>query len=243
MVKIDIKDGLGDELNTPIKLRWAIRTFVLGLVLGALIWGGKKAADTVVELNERQTVEAYVLDTYSTTRGFENGAYGTYWQHCGVWVSAGHVDRETRGAVPAGVSGDPVSSIDIDAVFYGKSWSCDTPADIVEGQKLWIAGYPGGSDTLAMRQGVAYIKRSSSGSDGYVDPTWVIVFPKNNLATWLSEPVAGGMSGGVVVDAETLAPVGILVTQNSPTFLPSFGEVHSADVVSLHDAHAALLGR
>jgi len=243
MVKINLRDGVKDELNTPIKLRWAIRTFILGLILGGLLWGGKKAADTVVELNERQEITTHLKDAHNIARGFENGAYGTYWKHCDVWVTAGHVDRETRGARPAGVNGENVSSIDLDATFYGRSWSCPAPEDVTEGQAVWIAGYPGGSDTIALRSGVVYIKRSSSGSDGYVDPTWVVVFPKNNLASWLSEPVAGGMSGGVVIDADTRAPVGILVTQNSPTTLPSFGEVHSADIVSLYDAYAALIVR
>lgn len=241
MSGVDLRDGLKDELNTPIRLRWAIRTFVLGIVLGALIWGGRKAADTATKLNERQAIAAYVSETHTITRGFENGAYGTYWNYCGVWITAGHVDRETRGAVPPGVSGETLSSINIDATFYGRSWSCPAPIDVTEGQAVWIAGYPGGSDTIALRSGVVYIKRSSSGSDGYAYPTWVVVFPKNNLAAWLSEPVAGGMSGGIVIDAETRAPVGILVTQNSPTTLPSFGEVHSADIVSLRDAYNELL--
>ena len=241
MVKINLRDGVSDELNTPIRLRWAIRTFILGVVLGALVWGGKKGVDTALELNERQKIAAYVTETHDITRGFENGAYGTYWHHCGVWVTAGHVDRETRGTRPPGVDGDNMSSLDLDATFYGQSWSCPAPADLSEGQAVWIAGYPGGSDTIALRSGIVYIKRASSGSDGYVAPTWVVVFPKNNLATWLSEPVAGGMSGGIVIDAETRAPVGILVTQNSPTTLPSFGEVHSADIVALRDAHSTLI--
>jgi len=240
-MRINLKDGIGDELNTPIRLRWAIRTFIVGLVLGALFLGGKTAVETVIEMDERQTIEAHVTETHDITRGFENNAYGTYWKHCGVWVSAGHVDRETRGAVPPPVDGATLSSIDIDAVFYGRTWTCETPQDMVEGQKVWIAGYPGGANALALRGGVVYLKRSSSGSDGYSAPTWVVVFPKSNLASWLSEPVAGGMSGGIVIDAETFDPIGILVTQNSPTTLPSFGEVHSSDVVSLRDAHTFLI--
>lgn len=240
-MRINLKDGISDELNTPIKLRWAIRTFVVGLFMGALVWGGKTATETVVELNERQTIEAHILDVHTASRGFKNNAYGTYWKHCGVWITAGHVDRETGGQVPEPVTGGGVSSIEIDAAFYGREWSCDKPQDINEGQRVWVAGYPGGSDALALRSGVAYIKRSSSGSDGYSTPTWVVVFPKNNIAARLSEPVVGGMSGGVVIDAETRDPVGILVTQNSPTSLPSFGEVHSSDVVALRDAYTVLL--
>lgn len=238
---IDLKDGITDELNTPIRLRWAIRTFLIGLLLGALIWGGKTATDTVGELSERQTIEALVLEKYDVVRGFNNGAYGTYWNYCDVWVTAGHVHRSTGGAVPEPVTGAAVSSINIDAAFYGDDWGCEKPAEITEGQRVWVAGYPGGANSIALRSGVAYVKRASSGSPGYSDPTWVVVFPKGNLASWLSEPVVGGMSGGVVIDAETYAPVGILVTQNSPTTLPSFGEVHSSDIVSLHDAHAVLL--
>lgn len=240
-MRVNLKNGIGDELNTPIRLRWAIRTFVFGLILGAILWGGKTATDTVVELNERQSIEAYILETHDAARGFENNAYGTYWNYCGVWVTAGHVHRETGGAVPQPVVGEAVSSLDIDAAFYGREWTCEKPQEVKEGQAVWVAGYPGGSDALALRSGVAYIKRSSSGSDGYVAPTWVVVFPKGNLAAWLSEPVVGGMSGGVVIDAETRTPVGILVTQNSPTTLPNFGEVHSSDVVSLHDAYEVLI--
>ena len=214
---------------------------MFGLVLGAILWGGKTATDTVVELNERQTVEAYILGNYTLTRGFENNAYGTYWQHCGVWITAGHVHAETLGATPPPLPRAAITHGDIDAAFYGTKWTCGVPQDLTEGQRVWIAGYPGGANAVALRSGVAYIKRSSSGSDGYSEPTWVIVFPKNNLASWLSEPVAGGMSGGVVIDADTLEPVGILVTQNSPTTLPSFGEVHSADIVALYDAYRVLV--
>jgi len=37
-MKIDLKDGISDELNTPItiKFRWIIRIVIASLVLGAL---------------------------------------------------------------------------------------------------------------------------------------------------------------------------------------------------------------
>ena len=231
-------------LNTPIKARWALRTLLLGLVIGFAVWGGRTAGPVIAELDERQQIEASLIEYHDITRGFENNAYGTYWNHCNVWVTAGHVHSETLGATPPPVARDATASIEIDAAFYGGPWLChEPPAEMRDGQEVWIAGYPGGSDKLAMRRGEVYIKRSVSGSDGYSAPTWIVVFPKNNIAAWLSEPVAGGMSGGIVIDAETEEPVGILVTQNSPTTLAPFGDqpVHSADVVSLIDAHSILL--
>lgn len=230
-------------LNKKIKARWAIRTFIAGLLLGALFIGGKTAKDTMTELSERDLVAQHLIDNHQITRGFENNAYGTYWNHCGVWITAGHVHKETRGAIPSPVSGEPISGPVIDAAFYGDDWSCDLVPDLKEGQSVWVAGYPGGSDALAMRKGEVYLKRSSSGSDGYEGATWIVVFPANNIAAWLSEPVAGGMSGGAVIDAETLEPLAILVTQNSPTTLQAFGDspVHSSDVVSIIDAHQALI--
>jgi len=242
-IKINLKDGIGDELNSPIKARWAIRTFILGIVFGAFIWGGLIAKNTVAELSEREAIEAHIVETHSMTRGFENNAYGTYWAHCGLWVTAGHVHSETLGATPSPVAREAIAGFEIDAAFYGERWECEAPPDLKEGQSVWIAGYPGGSDALAMRRGEVYIKRNASGSDGYEGATWIVVFPKNNLAAWLSEPVAGGMSGGIVIDAESREPFGILVTQNSPTTLQAFGNdpVHSSDVVSLRDAHDLLL--
>ena len=230
-------------LNKMIKARWTIRTFLFGLLLGAVFFGGTTAKETLSELSEREVVEQHLIDNHQMTRGFENNAYGTYWNHCGVWITAGHVHSETRGATPSPVFGEPISGPVIDAAFYGRGWSCGLVRDLKEGQSVWVAGYPGGSDSLAMRKGEVYLKRSSSGSDGYSGATWIVVFPSNNLAAWLSEPVAGGMSGGAVIDAETLEPLAILVTQNSPTTLQAFGEspVHSADVVSLLDAYEGLI--
>lgn len=243
MARIDLRDGISDELNAPIKARWALRTFIVGLVLGAFIWGGLIAKDTVAELSERQAIEAHLIENHSILRGFENNAYGTYWRHCGLWVTAAHVHKETMGATPAPVDRNPHVGFEIDAAFYGDEWTCGAPTDLQEGQGVWIAGFPGGANSLAMRRGEVYLKRSASGSDGYSEPTWIVVFPKNNIAAWLSEPVAGGMSGGIVIDAESLEPMGILVTQNSQAVLQAFGPdaVHSSDVVSLHDAYNVLI--
>lgn len=230
-------------LNKMIRARWAIRTFIAGLLLGAIFIGGRTASNTMSELSERDTIAQHLIENHQITRGFENNAYGTYWRDCGVWITAGHVHKETQGTIPSPVSGAAVSSPIIDAAFYGDHWSCGPVPDLREGQSVWVAGYPGGSDALAMRKGEVYLKRSSSGSDGYEAATWIVVFPENNIAAWLSEPVAGGMSGGAVIDAETLQPLAILVTQNSPTKLQAFGDnpVHSADVVSIKDAYEVLI--
>jgi len=241
-MKIDLSDGISDELNTPIKLKWALRTFIFGIAVGALLYAGLFTKDAVVEMSERKQVSANLVESYSMTRGFINNAYGTYWNYCGVWITADHVHRETLGGVPENVVGDAVKQESfIDATFYGNDWTCENPEDFIEGQDVWMAGYSGGNEELAVRRGQVYLKRSSSGSDGYENPTWIIIFPKNGVNSILNEPVAGGMSGGIVVDAETNLPLGIIVTQNSEAEIQGFGSVHSSDVVSLKDAHNALI--
>ena len=231
-------------LNKTIKLRWAIRTFLVGFIIAAVFYGGRAANNTMTELNERDSVVDYMKDHLKLTRGYLNNAYGSYWFNCGLWTSAAHVHKETLGDTPPPVARNPFVGFTVDAVFYGERWECkEPPAGMYEGQAVWLGGYPGASIDVALRRGTVYLKRSVSGSHGYETPTWIVVFEDGGIADWLSEPVIGGMSGGVVIDRESLEPVGIIATQNSPVVLPKFGpdEVNSSDVVALSDAYNILL--
>jgi hypothetical protein len=104
---------------------------------------------------------------------------------------------------------------------------------------VYILGYPAGSKQPTLRQGKVYLRRPSSGSYGYELSTWVVVF--DHAPEILTEPVVGGMSGGIVTDVD-LNPVGILVTQNSPADIDRDGRPEqSADIVGLLDAYDALI--
>ena len=174
---------------------------------------------------------ARLVEQYQIKRHF-GMAWGTYWTHCGVGLSADHVFREVRTTLPEGfeeaVSRDPR----IDVAWLGE-WACDAPEEPREGQRVIIVGFPAGADEPSHRDAVVYFKRSVSGSDGYETPTWIAIMEETT-----DEPVVGGMSGSPVIDRETGEPVGILVTSNSPTELDSsrLGMEFSADFVALTDA-------
>jgi len=92
-----------------------------------------------------------------------------------------------------------------------------------------------------MRQGTVYLRRSEGGSLGYQSNTWIVVFESRGEAGIFGEAVVGGMSGGIVTDYD-LNPVGMLVTQNSPSDLNNDGALeHSVDIVGLADAYQVLI--
>ena len=245
---INLKDGLSDELNTRInlKVKWILRGAIALIFLSVLITCALIGRDVSVELSERAQIEQSLKENYNIRRRFRQtpttNTYGTYWDHCGVTISAGHVHVE-MGFTPIQDALGPVKFAPgvIDAVFYGDDWTCGPPVNPVDGQRIWIAGYPGSSDTLALRRGAIYLKRSVSGSDGYQLGTYIVVFDPKSLADFLGEPVATGMSGGIAVD-ENLAPIGILATRNDQFDSDDDGEPEQgSDIVGLYDAYQALI--
>ena len=81
-MRIDLRDGLKDELDTKvtITLRWMFRIIFISLILGAILFGWvtrKRMAETTLIQNR-------IVKTFKVTRGVSDTAYGTYWKHCGA---------------------------------------------------------------------------------------------------------------------------------------------------------------
>jgi len=169
-----------------------------------------------------------IVSKYNIRRHFDGHAYGTFWDDCGVTMTADHVLAEMvdEGETFVGKRVNRSFGV-IDAAHFGK-WSCEQPREPIIGEKVSVIGYPGGSMHAELRHGEIYIKRNESGSAGYEKPTWIVVFDG-------SEPVVGGMSGGLVI-SEDGTPLGPLATQNSSAYILQFrAEKHSSDFASLHD--------
>ena len=239
-MRIDLRDGIKDELDTKvtITLRWIFRIIFLSLILGAILFGWvtrKRMTQTVVTENQ-------ILKHFDVTRGVSDTAYGTYWKHCGGWFTADHVHTAMNLEAPKFIRGNVVRAPGvIDAVWYGKKWSCEAPISPKLGMAVYVLGYPGGSDKLTLREGIVHFHRDVSGSEGYQIGTWIVVFEPRGNAGISGEAVVSGMSGGIVTDTD-LNPVGILVTQNSPADLNGDGVLEqSVDIVGLDDAYQVLI--
>ena len=239
-MRIDLRDGLKDELDTKITitLRWMVRIIFLSVILGAILfaWVTKK------RMSDTAAVQKKIVKTYDVSRGVSDTAYGTYWKYCGGWFTADHVheamDLDTPKFIKPAVTRAPGV---IDAAWYGKKWTCGAPANPKVGMSVYVLGYPGGSDEPTLRQGTVHFHRTESGSPGYQTGTWVVVFEPREDAGISGEAVAVGMSGGIVTDTD-LNPVGILVTQNSPADINGNGALdQSVDIVGLGDAYRILI--
>jgi len=241
-MRIDLRDGLKDELDTKvtITLRWMFRIILLSLAIGAIAfaWVARK------RVSATDAIAHQIVKTFDVTRGVSDTSYGTYWKYCGGWFSADHVHEAMDLNAPKFISGRATRAPGIiDAVWYGKKWSCKTPpAQPVIGMQVYLLGYPGGSDKPTLRQGKIHFHREYSGSLGYQTPTWIIVFEPRDDAGISGEAVVVGMSGGIVTDT-AFNPVGILVTSNSPADLNGDGNLEqSVDIVALADALEVLIG-
>jgi len=115
----------------------------------------------------------------------------------------------------------------LDAAIVGCSLPHHRPQPPQVGQDVVIRGYPAGSRHIEQRTGRVYFERSSG--------QWIahIVEP--------DEPVVTGMSGGPVLDAKTLEPIGITITRNSPADLNHDRDPdESADFIALSAVWDAL---
>jgi hypothetical protein len=239
-MRIDLRDGIKDELDTKITLtlRWMFRIIFLSLISGAVIFAW------IAHQTKSQPLaaEAHILKTFDVARGVSDTSYGTYWKYCGGWFTADHVHEAMNLNAPDFVSKGVVRAPGvIDAVWYGKKWSCGAPTPPIVGTDVYILGYPGGSEKPTLREGKVHFHRVESGSPGYQMGTWIVVFKPREDAGISGEAVATGMSGGIVTDAN-YNPIGILVTQNSPADLDGDGVIEqSVDIVSLADAYRVLI--
>ena len=157
--------------------------------------------------------------------GFQT--YGSFFAHWDGWITAGHVISEAGGKLP-----DFAMSMmadwpgGLDAALLDCRLPAEKPGEPVRGQDVICIGFPAGSDVAARRRGKVYFRRS--------DTSWIahIIAP--------DEPVVSGMSGGVVLDAATNVPIGIIITRNSPADLNNDRDPdESCDFTALSDVWMA----
>ena len=166
-------------------------------------------------------VAALVKRHFYNERGFQT--YASFFSHWDGIITAGHVLTESQDKLPP-FAGGPTRSWPggLDAALLGCRLPASCPADPVPGQALTCIGFPAGSSHASVRAAKTYLERP--GSDG----TWIahILTP--------DEPVVTGMSGGAVIDERTGAPIGIIITRNSPADLNNDRDPdESLDFISL----------
>lgn len=153
--------------------------------------------------------------------------YGSFFAHWGGWVTAGHVLSEASGKLPDFANRLTVDWPDgLDAALLDCALPPKRPDAPVSGQSVICIGFPAGSNIAARRAGKVYVRR--------------------NVTSWIAhiiqpdEPVVSGMSGGVVLDAATNAPIGIIITRNSPADLNNDRDPdESCDFTALSDVWEA----
>lgn len=158
--------------------------------------------------------------------GFQT--YGSFFSHWEGWVTAGHVLTEASDLMPPFTAGECQSWPDgLDAAVIGCTLPLIAPEPPRAGQDVIIKGYPAGSRHLEERRGTVYFERAPG--------VWIAHIKTPD------EPVVTGMSGGVVTDADSGIPIGILITRNSPADLNSDRDPdESADFTALYDVWHAL---
>lgn len=145
-------------------------------------------------------------------RGFQT--YASFFAHWDGWITAGHVLDDCGHALPPFVQNDAAGRCGVekwptglDAALLGCTVPAKRPLDPRAGQAVCAIGFPAGSAHAARRSAKVYLERP--GAPGI----WIA------RITEPDEPVVSGMSGGMVQDEKTGAPIGILITRNSPADL------------------------
>jgi len=148
--------------------------------------------------------------------------YTSWFAHWDGWISAGHCLTEAQDHLPDFAENMAVTSWPdgLDAALVGCTLPATPPAPPHIGQDIIIQGYPAGSRQMETRRGRIYFERSPG--------QWIAhIFDPD-------EPVVTGMSGGPVLDAQTLEPIGITITRNSPADLNNDRDPdESADFIAL----------
>jgi len=160
--------------------------------------------------------------------GFQ--CFTSWFAHWGGWISAGHCVTEAQDHVPDFAVGPVISWPDgLDAALVGCTLPERRPATPIIGQDVIICGYPAGCRTMEQRTGRVYYERGAG--------SWIChIFEPD-------EPVVTGMSGGPVLDARSMTPIGITITRNSPADLNNDRDPdESADFIALSAVWDALQG-
>ncbi len=156
--------------------------------------------------------------------------YASFFRAWDGILTAGHVMSDTNYTAPPFASDAITAWPDgLDAAILGCTVPRECPAPPHAGQEIVVLGYPAGSRHIESRTAKVYMPRPASPG------VWIarIIAP--------DEPVVVGMSGGPVVDAASGAPIGILITRNSPADLDRDDDPdESFDFVSLAGLWKAL---
>lgn len=151
-------------------------------------------------------IDRRVRRHFYNERGFQT--YASFFEHWDGFITAGHCLTEAQDLTPPFARGDVICQPDgLDAALIGCNLPSAAPPAPYAGQDVVMMGYPAGARTAEIRKGKVYIARP--GAPG----NWIahIIDP--------DEPVVTGMSGGMVMDAGSGEPIGIIITRNSPADL------------------------
>ena len=181
----------------------------------------------------------------------DEATHGSFWEYWGGHLTADHVIRDMEGKVPAFTFGAAArGKPDIDACLIGCNLdSHKKPRKPIydwntgETERVFVYGYPAGSNALSGRSAKIIFHRNTNGSDGYNSPTYVGQVEELPADVDLGsdeglqyEIIVGGMSGGLVM-SETGEALGILATagaseadQNIPNLEYQFDFVALSDV-------------
>ncbi len=158
--------------------------------------------------------------------GFQ--CFTSWFAHWDGWISAGHCVTEAQDHLPDFARGKAISwPSRLDAALVGCTPPKTRPPVPMIGQDVIICGYPAGCRTMEQRTGRVYYERGAG--------SWIChIFEPD-------EPVVTGMSGGPVLDARSLTPIGITITRNSPADLNNDRDPdESADFIALSAVWDAL---
>jgi len=191
-----------------------------------------RAMEAIAHTHAQQAANAKRIGDNDIRRFFHNHSgfqcYTSWFSHWGGWISAGHCVTEAHDHVPDFAVGNIISWPDgLDAALVGCKPSTGRPPAPRIGQDVLICGYPAGCRTMETRTGKVYHERGAG--------SWIChIFEPD-------EPVVTGMSGGPVLDAQTLRPIGITITRNSPADLDNDRDPdESADFIALSEVWEAL---
>lgn len=192
---------------------------------GLLVIGASATAFSVARPD--LSAQEKAVRPYDVSRIYSGKGWCTTFQpEPGVIISADHCHYIVSSKHEVVVRAPGV----FDGAIYGEKLNAQ-PRAMIEGEKVWLVGYPARSFTPIFVPGYVHFKRSEAGQADYSNPATIIRIENG------AEPVINGMSGGGVF-SEDFKPLGIINTQNGRADLDNDGVPDdSADVTELHDLY------
>ena len=216
-------------------LSWARRLLDAARLAYSLLGDKRVRGAKPRAANGVTTGQAAMLDVrrhYFFHAGHGVSCYGSFFRLWGGWATAAHVMEDMLFINPPFAVGDQLHRpAGLDVCLIGCSLPLEEPPAPSKGQELVVAGYPWGAQHVETRACEALYEMD------HTDLRF-----RNSVGTfWTAriyepaEPVVRGMSGGVVYDAKTGTPMGILTTANHAADFDQDGDSdQSCDFVSLN---------